>query len=554
MLNLLLKKIEFFDDYATKLGFYLLLVCTLAYLVIYFSFLDSSYIYDDTGQIVGHDSIKNILKLKNVIFCDFRRARVWQNISFAIDWFISGPAPWSFRITNIFLNLVNLFLFYKIAKKLFFNNITIIVGILCLALTSPLQAQSVNYIMGRISLIEAFFYFLVTYLALENSPRRSIKISLAILFSIPAKETCSLLIVWVLCIDLIYHQKKFKEINWKEYLSFVMATFLFIPFYSNMKDPSGFMHEGVIGFHLYPIGRYVLTQAYFYMFHWFLLFNPSYQAIIHGFPPMDIWILVKGGIGILLISGSLIFAYKVRKEHKEITLLIVFYYLTMAPTNSILQMINPFAEYRLYMANLCLFSFISVFLYWLTNKKYPGLKRLIYIIIFILCCFNTFFTVMTLKTNRNYSSVYSHALELYPTFPRLHLIIGGKLAEIKSPLADKFILDSYRLYREDPFPPTLMYDMVVIDLYLEQKKYDLVYKYLSQMPYLPDDIIKLCTVYTTSYITHKELGGTYLNYLPVLEKNFKALGLDKTCILYMEEKSNAKKKSKKDHSSKNSRY
>ncbi len=507
-----------------------LTVLVLVYLILYIQFLDSSYIYDDINQIVFNKSLHTITDFKSILFSNLRRARVWQNISFAIDWAISGPAPWSFRTTNIVLNLINVFIGYKVLKKLF-SDYNIIVPVIGLFLIAPLQVQSINYIMGRISLIESFFYLLTLYVAISETNNKTLKLFLIILFSIPAKETCSLLILYILIIDIFYHNKKLGEIQWKRYFILLLPTILFYFYYSNsnMKDPYGFMHNGVVGFDLYPLGRYIFTQGYFYLFHFFLVLNPSYQALIHGFPAMNFEMLIKGGFGIIFIISSLISAFKLRKKYKEISLAVISFFFVLAPSNSVLQMINPFAEYRLYLANFFLFIVVIYIV-----KKFFSihLKRIFNVAVVLLLSFYSIFTFKTLSVNKNYMDAFTHALELYPTFPRLYATVGSKLETAKSPLAEKFYMDAYRHYKNDPFPPTIMYDVMVLEYFHSQKKYKEMYNILSLIPYLPEDIFSLCKLFTYSYIAHLKLGGTYANYLPKLESNFKKLMLNDSCILY----------------------
>ena len=187
--------LNFFDKY----GFYLSVI--LIWILVFHNNLYDAYFYDDYGQILDNENLQNIKNFQCVIFCGMRQIRLFQNITFAIDFFFTGINPFSFHVTNNLIHLCNTFLLFSFLKKI--KGIPFFVAALStlIYLVHPLQVDSVTYIMGRTTLLQNLSIFLVLNETAKGENRSRLKIFFSLIFSYLVKENCTLIPFLVLLFD-----------------------------------------------------------------------------------------------------------------------------------------------------------------------------------------------------------------------------------------------------------------------------------------------------------------------------------------------------------------
>ena len=350
---------------------------------------------------------------------DSDKKGVIQNIGLALDWQISKGRPWSFHLQNIFWHGLCSFLVFLILIRFFpEQNFIPLTGTLLFTL-HPLQHQSVVYIMGRVTLLQSFFY-LATLALLLYHPRRFWWRNFFIWMALFAKESCILLPFFIGICDYLANPLKKKKFYWKPHLIAVLGVLLLSPIlFIVLKDPSS-MYRGVVGFNLYPFWEHLFTQGYYFLFYIFLFFNPSYQSIFHEMPLFDHRILILGALGLSLSIGISVYLWKTRHKNLSWIILWILLLFQLAPTNTILQMTNPFAEYRLYLGNLFLCVGTAFFLDRLLKKRvYGGILATIILAVYFL-----YFNYVHQKTWKHIFTTYHYALQLYPNSPNINYSIG----------------------------------------------------------------------------------------------------------------------------------
>ena len=409
-----------------------LFVFLFATVAIYLFGLDGSFVYDDGDQILNRPKLHNLFKFHDVLFCGLRQHRVWQNISFAMNWMISDGKVWSFKLFSLALHLVNSWILFKWLKRLFADRPMLPVFTTVLFLIHPLQTQSVTYVMGVISLIQGFFYLISLYWITEYRLSRMSGLILILVASLFSKETALLIPFMLFAYDFAVLRKEGEKIEWKKWGLVFLIPFLFIPIYFVLKDPVS-MFVGTTGFGLYPFFIYLVSQLYYQIFYFILFFNPTLMSVIHETPVMgnlEIFYAVLGGV-IWLLTG--LFAVFRFKKYPRTAFFIFFYFLNYLPTNSVFQMINPFAEYRLYLPNITLFLGFSLALLmiadWLQRKKVFQSPH--WTISSLLMAYFGIFSFLTVYLWRDDVRIYARAAELYPDSELIHINLGVTLVEKK---------------------------------------------------------------------------------------------------------------------------
>lgn len=331
-----------------------LIVILLLTLALYAISLNGPFIYDDIDQIVKNAGLHRFPNLKAVVFCGMRQIRLLTNLSFSFSWWLSKGMTWSFHATSLGLHLLNIVLAWEyIGKMMPERRVSRLIAVFLFAV-HPLQSEAISYIMAQSMLLNAFFYLLALVLFEQARGKFSIRLFCCLSISILAKESCALIPLLLMAHEWLIEGKPLRRLSFRQHAIYVGAVLLLIPANQWLKDTS---YEGSIGFSLFPFWDYIGVQFHYYIYHLFLLLAPSYQRIYHEYPELIGWrwlTAILGGSYYLMATGFVI-AGRLNPRWSRARFFVFFYLLSLIATNSPFQMINPFAEYRLYLANLSVF-------------------------------------------------------------------------------------------------------------------------------------------------------------------------------------------------------
>lgn len=478
---------------------YILLLLLLVGVIIYIKFINNPFVYDDINQVLQNTKIQNIFKIKDVIFCELRQIRFFQNITFAIDFLISKDLPWPFRVQNLFWHFICCFYLIKIINifnKLSFKNYLILITLFTFI---PIQVQNIHYVMARTTLLIAFFYIYISYLVLIDSSK--FKIIICLLLSTLAKETAVFIPFIMLAIDLFVKDQPITKSLVKNYLFYFSSVLIgMLITYSILKDPSS-MYYNVTGFYLFPMHEYVIAMIYYIGFYFYLFLNPYHLSIVHDFPVINNEIYIYALISIILFSVFTYFVFKKRKKHKEIFIFYCIWIINWLPMHSFMQFINPFAEYRLYLINI-----VSIYMVYrlfellferfnLDKKLFDGV--LVFYLVYSLCFF-----YFNLNLYSRHLKLYGYALELYPNSPRLNLIIAEYYTnhretnfKEKLELEESYYKKAYDLYQIRKYPSTMAFDLELMGFYRRNKRFEEMCNHAVTMSIFVNIKIELITYY-----------------------------------------------------------
>ncbi len=409
---------------------------------VYLFGMPGEYVYDDFDQLT-RSGLRNIFDFKNVVFNGLRQIRLWQNITFAMNWTMTPGDLTSFKFFNLLLHLINGVLLLRWLKIVFPKPKESIAYLATLIfLLHPLQIQSVTYVMGRISLLQAFFYLLaINVFASWSTSKMKILYVIAFL-SLFAKETCVFIPALLLFYEITIHKKEIKDIQWSKWVPFLLLPLLWIPIHSFLKDPSS-LYANTSGFHLYPFFRYSCAQAYYFLFYLYLFIIPNKQSIIHSFPEESGYYSLIVLMGAVAYVGLLLYMFYGVRKHPLKTFFLGFFFLIYLPTSSIFQMINPFAEYRLYQTNIVLSVFFAFLLFSLSELYFKNKDMFIKSVAIFLILGMSYLTFKQCAIWRSAVAVYKQGLAIYPSE---HTLLNNLSAEYfrlrKYAEAEKTILEA----------------------------------------------------------------------------------------------------------------
>lgn len=407
-------------DYFNKQSSYL--VFLLLWVIAFYNNLDGAYFYDDYDQLVNNPKLHDLFNIKDVIFCELRQIRVLQNITFAIDYFISGEKTWAYHLTNNIIHLCNSLILFSFLKRIksIPGQVSFVSAIIYLI--HPIQVSSVTYIMGRTTLLQVFFIFATLNEIAKGDKRSIIKILFILIGSYLVKENCILIPVIIMIFDYFLNPTLFSKSTFKnEYIYYLLSTLLYLPIFHLLKDPSN-MYTETVGFKLYwPIGEYFLAQGFYNFFYLFLFLNPSFHSIYHEYLDFTWQIATMGAASWILLFSAAVFLIRKGKSYPTFSFFFFYFLILHGSTNSFLQMVNPFAEYRLPLSIMSLILSLS-YLLWIISQKLKNNLVTVFVVIYFLT-----FTHLINNLYKNDHLPWIYAKQLYPK----SLIIDHELARME---------------------------------------------------------------------------------------------------------------------------
>lgn len=436
--------------------FWLLILTTVTVVLIYSNFLNHPFIYDDVAQIYNNSKLHDITKLKDIIFCNIRQTRILQNVSFAIDWWIGSGNPSAFRVTNLILHLLNGFLLFKLIYSLL-NDKTLTYLATSFFLVHPMQIQSVHYIMGRLSLLETLFILLVLLVNINFVKNKKIWTIILLTMSLFVKESCVLLPCYIILSDFFILKIPWRKLPSLQYLLYFSLYLLFIPLFHYI-DPEHKGHYLVTGFDLFPMIDYVIFQFHDLFFYFQLLFNPLNQSIIHGISQLGTETYIQASLGVVVFFVFLIIALANIKKRPMISFLVTISYISIFPyLNFIMQLINPFAEYRYYFFTALMLIFLSMILRLVLKKE-----SLLMVVSLMFIIYWGSFLVLNIKSFRQRELAFSHSHTLYPNDPRLNIIlVASYLKGNQLHLALNYLEQANKQLEIYPYPTVMNYYLTI---------------------------------------------------------------------------------------------
>ncbi len=359
------------------------------------------FTYDDISQILANPHVQNGLDWRMLSTDPTRSQRLVQNVTFALNWKISGMATWSYHLFNIAVHLVNSVLFFHVLGLLGVSRIVRWMSCLFF-LVHPLQLEAVTYVMGRNELLKMF----VTLVALRLylSPRRRPWVIHGLLaLSLLVKETCVLTPLLFLAFDHLVKGHTLRTVNWREHAVYASHALWFLVWTRLLTFGSA---SDAIGFDLYPFWDYVASNLHYAWFYVVLLVNPAEQSIYHEWIQSPPWHTVA--LGVLVYSALGAAFYRARTRQPLVAFVIVFFLVSHLPNSTFLQFINPLAENRLYQGNAAIFFLLSCAL-----ANIPW-RTLVPPLMVLFCLYFAASHLLLLRTWQHSHLVWSYALEKYP--------------------------------------------------------------------------------------------------------------------------------------------
>jgi tetratricopeptide (TPR) repeat protein len=279
------------------------------------------------------------------------------NLTFALNYAISGTAVWSYHALNLLIHaLAGLALFGVVRRTL--SSLIPAFAIALLWVVHPLQTESVTYLSQRAESLMGLFYLLTLYFFIRGAQagdagtgRRAVWYALSIvacLLGMGTKEVMVTAPVIVLLYDRAFAAGTFAE-AWRRRRGFYLwlaSTWLFLAF----LVAGGFSRGGTAGFETsVPWWAYAYTQFRAVAHYLRLCFWPAPLTIDYGLilggPPIAMVCDAALIIGLVAASAVLLL------RNSPLGFLGAWFFVILAPSSSVIPVATELiAEHRTYLS------------------------------------------------------------------------------------------------------------------------------------------------------------------------------------------------------------
>lgn len=436
----------------------LLVVCTS---LVYANSLKNSFVWDDYIVIVNNDFIKSYKNLPLLISksylspfvkigcCFFPDGSIGSGetsyrplvtLSYFIDYSLWKLKPFGYHLTNLVLHIFNTILLFIFIDLIARDKKIALLTSLFFAL-HPANSEAVNVISFREELLVLILYLssFILYIKLDNSSRIkkiyfyvfSLILFLLALFS---KEMAITLPVLLILYDyyFVFHGRtkelfsRFKS----RYIGYIVILLFYILIrfvvIVNTSEPPAEYPGGSFYTNILTMPKVFATYI-----KWLLLpidihaLPESSILISHSF--FDLWALLSIALGIIYIAVAI----KTRETAKEISLSMLWIFITLLPVSNILPLSNYMASRYLYLPSVGFCFLIATLLVRLSALKIISFspnfsKRFARDTVIIFLLFYSIFTMIRNCVWKNDTSLWLELVENYPNNGLVHSNLGDR--------------------------------------------------------------------------------------------------------------------------------
>lgn len=336
-------------------------------LVAYSNSFTAAFQYDDFHHILGNKAFWDVTDLGRIFH--YGKGRFLPYLSLAVNYRISKFDPVSYHIFNFFVHYIATiflyFLFLEIMNSpamqgVEFKRTKRMAAFLAggIFFLHPLQTESVTYVIQRAESMAGMFYLatLFFYMKARRAGRRHTVLGYSILAGIGAvcaafsKETAVTLPVMIVVFELFFFNTSIKDLLRTKLFLFILvpaAVILWLKLKPLVR--TDFFHDPGPGMG-FTREQYLLTQFCVLVTYLRLFFWPAGQNIDWDYPLASNFFALKTFSSFLFLLTFLVLAFFARKRLRLLSLGIIAFFITLAPTSSVIPLRDVIFEHRMYLA------------------------------------------------------------------------------------------------------------------------------------------------------------------------------------------------------------
>ncbi|MFH1800177.1 MAG: tetratricopeptide repeat protein [Candidatus Omnitrophota bacterium] len=379
-----------------------LLLILLFGVLAYSNTFDVPFYFDDQMRIVENLSLRPPINL----------GRIWEsfptrfvaNLSFALQYVLTGLAPWGFHLINLLIHLLVSLTVFGTTRLLLStpalkdtlsasHRDLFALGTALLFVTHPIQTQAVTYVVQRMTSLATLFYLATLWMYLKariENARYYPAVFLSMLAAMFTKEIGFTLPFAILLVEWFFFPLSEKEtfakkvLRWLPFAAFLLVVPLtWIIYKDNLVRIGGAMN-------LLPtwnthISRwdFLLTEFRVMRTYLRLLFFPAGQCLDYDYRMSAAWGDPDAWAAFSLLVSLLVLSFLFFKKYRLLSFGILWFFLTLSVESSLIPYPDVIFEHRLYLPMFGFSLFVASFL-WLLTKSSRGFLAAILILAVVL--------------------------------------------------------------------------------------------------------------------------------------------------------------------------
>jgi len=342
------------------------LLPALLAIAVYAPALDNPFVYDDRVTVVENPSIRELANWRAVLLGS--RFRPLVNLTYAVDYALWQLQPTGYHWTSVLLHALNVLLLYALLATLdrrataatadAQRSVAFVAS--SLFAVHPLLSEAVGYVSGRAELLSTCF-FLGALLSLRNSVTRSDRSLLLLgiglgIGAMASKETGAMLPIVFLAWDRWLsgrpkdeQRRRFRRVHLPVLVTVGLLGAARVAFFVIVEAEAAARTPW----------QNLLTQFGVIWRYVGLTIVPIGQSLVHSVAvvtrPSDGVALLQGGA----LLATLWLAIRIADRQPAISFGIVWFLVVIAPSSSLIPLLELMAEHRVYMASAGLFLLVG---------------------------------------------------------------------------------------------------------------------------------------------------------------------------------------------------
>jgi protein O-mannosyl-transferase len=406
------------------------LVAVVVVIFVYWRGLAGPFVLDDEMSVAENFSIRRLSALRTVLSPPNDSTvggRPVANLTFALDYAMTGLSPRGYRVTNLAIHAVATLLLFGIVRRTVRRTGAQVhapwmaLAVAAIWLLHPLQTATVAYISQRTEQLMALFYLLTIYAfirGVENTSRRWFAVSVAACaLGMGSKEVMVTAPVVVWLYDRTFVAGTFLgawRARWRYYLM-LGATWLLLAWFM-----SGGLNQRAVGFGLgITAGRYALTETE--ALTTYLRLAPWPHPLVFDYGPKFIDGIGAAAPFAVVVAITIAAVVIAVRRWPKVGFLATCFFVLLAPTSSVVPLATqPIAESRMYLPLACAVCLGVLALF----AVVPHRARILCAIIVVACAV---LSRARIEVLRDPLALWTDTLAKRPDNSRVHSNLGAAL-------------------------------------------------------------------------------------------------------------------------------
>lgn len=388
-------------------------------LTLYANTLSHEFVFDDLDTVLPFQESLRGASLLELLSGQENLYRPVRYLSFAVDYLISGEAPWGYHLMNAVFHGLTAFVVFLVLRKLSASSLIALAGAL-LFLVHPVHTDSVAYVSGRRDILTTLFYLLALLADRRHAESGrwgwALAAFAAFLLAVGAKEMAATFPIMAIMMDRYFGTYR-AAARLPVYLAYAAVTA-----YGVWVAVSGGYTEAA--FHGGSLWSNFLTVAVLWVHYLGLLLFPATLLADYSFEafPISHSLWEPRALGALAVLVCVaVGAWVARRRAPLVTLGIVWFFVTLMPVSHLFPFQEIAAEHYLYLPSVgfCLIAGLAFERVFLGVDRRVAMAAAVAVLIA--------FSLRTIVRNQDWrdsETLWTATLEAAPRCARAHVNMG----------------------------------------------------------------------------------------------------------------------------------